>query len=70
MKIVDIDNGFEVRTNRNKPSRKYLVHDGIALVTIIRDKPAKFIFAENYENALTAICGLRIMEECADVSSW
>lgn len=70
MKIKDIDNGFEVRTNKNKLSRTYKIHEKTCLVTIHGNRPSKFVFLDNEENALTTICGLRIMEECANVSSW
>lgn len=70
MKIHPIANGFEVRTNRNKFSRGYQIQDRVCLVTIQGNKPSKFLFLENEENALTAICSMRMMEEFNNVSSW
>lgn len=70
MKICDIDNGFEVRTNRNKFSRGYQIHDEICLVMIKGDKPSKFLFLDGPEKALEVICELRLIEEFENVSSW
>lgn len=63
MKIIDTDNGFEVRTNKGRMSRAYCVN-GCDVINVDRSKPTNGLeICTSIERAITVLLEHRLNEE-------